>query len=409
VIHPDSSAAASLGRALDVLFPVMDILAGRVEDPTPPPWLDRRGWEGFLRDLSDEEVIRCETEGLGAVVAGKPGAPAGLRELATSAGEAARLPALQIAHREVAGESARSVKPRKQAQLAALLGAVEAMAGGSARIVDVGAGSGHFTRLAAEMFERETLGLERDEGRLRAAASRGGERVRYVACDACREPLLLAAGDLAVGLHACGDVGDRLVSAAADVGCDLALVSCCFQKIGGPARAPLSARGAGFSLAKETLGLANLTAQPEGVETSTAVAVQARQTRHALFALLRGRGVPVAPGEEMRGINRRRAHAGLAEVARRALELRGLPPPTAAEIAHHEALSEAHFAIVRRLSAPRNLLARLVEVSIVLDRAARMEEAGLAVRVATAFDRAVTPRNVARLASREPGRLPPVA
>jgi hypothetical protein len=139
------------------------------------------------------------------------------------------------------------------------------------------------------------------------------------------------------------------------------------------------------------------------------VAVQARQTRHALFALLRGRGVPVAPGEEMRGINRRRAHAGLAEVARRALELRGLPPPTAAEIAHHEALSEAHFAIVRRLSAPRNLLARLVEVSIVLDRAARMEEAGLAVRVATAFDRAVTPRNVALLASREPGRLPPVA
>ena len=52
------------------------------------------------------------------------------------------------------------------------------------------------------------------------------------------------------------------------------------------------------------------------------------------------------------------------------------------------------------------MLARLLEVAVVLDRAAALEEAGHHVVVATVFPREVTPRNVGLFASRDRGRLP---
>src|SRR5262249_36012245 len=147
-----------------------------------------------------------------------------------------------------------------------------------------------------------------------------------------RHELGLDARDLAIGLHACGELGDRLVESAAAAGCDLALVSCCLQKISGPSRKPLSRAATGAELRREHLGRTNLTAQPRGVETSIERSIGARQTRYALGRLLQERGIAVEPGAEMGGINRRRAGAGLAEVATRALALRGLPPPSPAEL-----------------------------------------------------------------------------
>jgi len=108
----------------------------------------------------------------------------------------------------------------------------------------------------------------------------------------------------------------------------------------------------------------------------------------------------------MSGINRRRANAGLAVVAERALALRELAPATAAELAHHEALAAEHYGVIRRLSLPRSMLARLVEVLVSLDRAAHLEERGLDVTVATLFERAVSPRNIGIFASRSATRLP---
>jgi hypothetical protein len=108
----------------------------------------------------------------------------------------------------------------------------------------------------------------------------------------------------------------------------------------------------------------------------------------------------------MRGINRRRAHAGLADIARRALEQRGLSPATAAELAEHERSASTDFEAMRRLSLPRNMLGRTIELSVVLDRAMHLYESGYVVRLATLFDRSVTPRNLALFASRDGARLP---
>ncbi|MFT3773868.1 MAG: methyltransferase [Minicystis sp.] len=408
-------AAGALAAVRRVLDPVRDILDTRVDDVDPPSWCLTRGWAGFLLGLGDEELSRCEAEGLGARAPEIVGAPTDLVDLAAAVVASTRLPDLATAARSLPPAALRAVSARKRAQLEALLGAIGTMAGHAQRIVDVGAGSGHFTRLAAEMFARDVVGIERDEGRVAAATARVAEQApaagaaRFVAMDASREPLVLAEGDLAVGLHACGELGDRLVTAAGEAGSDVALVSCCLQKIGTFERAPLSREAQGFALRREILGLANLTSQPEGVEVSIDATLAARETRHALLLLLRARGVDVAPGEEMRGINRRRARAGLAEIAQPALAQRGLSPATWAEIAQHEAEARRRYAIIRRLSLPRSMLGRLVEVAVVLDRAAALQEKGSRVRVATMTARAATPRNLAIFASRAAERLPPVS
>jgi hypothetical protein len=149
-----------------------------------------------------------------------------------------------------------------------------------------------------------------------------------------------------------------------------------------------------------------LTAQPQGVEASIDVTIGARQTRYALGQLLRARGIELETGAEMSGINRRRANAGLATVAQLALSLRKLHPASPAELAHHEAVAAQHYAVIRRLSLPRSMLARLIEVLVSLDRAVHLEERELTVAVATLFERAVSPRNIGIFASRSRLRLP---
>jgi hypothetical protein len=227
-----------------------------------------------------------------------------------------------------------------------------------------------------------------------------------VFADACAEPTPLFESDLLFGLHACGELGDRLVLDASRSSADLVLISCCMQKIGGERREGLSRMGAALSLPRSALGLANLSVSPEGVETSLKEALRAREVRFALRLLLQSRGVTLAPGEEMRGINRRRARDGLSELAERALVARSLGAARPDEIEQHERSAAKAYARVRRLSLPRNLLARLLEQTIVLDRAVALEERGHAVRVATFCDRAATPRNLALFASRDASRLP---
>jgi SAM-dependent methyltransferase len=275
------------------------------------------------------------------------------------------------------------------------------MAARARRIVDVGAGRGHFTRIAADCFDVEALGIEREPERVSAAlALAEGTRALFVAFDALQEDLAFAPDDLLVGLHACGELGDRMILSAANAPCDLVLVSCCLQKISGPVRAPLSQRAAraGLVLKREALGLTNLTARPVGVESSLEDMLTARQHRYALLCLLRARGLDVLPGEEMRGINRRRARLGLGELAARALSLRGMAPATEAEIRAHEEAARLAFSRMRRLSLPRSMLARPTEVCVVADRAAALEERGHDAEAAIVFDPDVSPRNIAILA-----------
>jgi SAM-dependent methyltransferase len=404
-----------LSALLEVLLPVQDILEGRVDEPEPPEWCEKRGWTEFLSSLSDQELWRCEAEGLAEVVPYLSGVPDTLQSLAKNVNIIGRLSAVHPGN-QVSQEALRFVRARKQRQLGPLLHAVGPMAKNAKRIIDIGAGTGHFTRLAAEVFEREVVGLDRDPQRLEAAkmlvetrlkqGAEGVSQARFERRDAFREPLGLQESDLAVGLHACGAVGDQLVQAVAREQCDLALVSCCFQKIPELVRIPLSQAGLLLRLPKDILGLANLSSRPEGVETSLQANLAARQARFALYRLLRARNLKVTPGEAMRGINRRRAHEGFRALAQRALLIRGLSPGSEAELSHYEIESQQLYGKIRRFTLPRHLLSRLVELAVVLDRASCLEESGLYVSVLTLCAQSDTPRNVCIFASQERKRLP---
>jgi SAM-dependent methyltransferase len=407
------SVPLALPRVLATLLPALDIVAQRVDDAHVPAWCSARGWSEYLLALSDQDLERCEAEGLAVVAEGLPGIPESLAELAAQIRSLSDLPVL-AALLSTPEHDFRGVSRRKQEQLSALLAALPPLAAAAKRIVDVGAGSGHFTRLSARHFSREALGLERNPERVARASSREQASAdtefsaQFTIVDALRDGIALYPTDLAIGLHACGELGDALVRAAAAQGADLVLVSCCLQKISTPERAPLSRAGARLALYKDTLGLSNLSSQAVGVEASIAHTMQARQARYALRQLLLTRGLVVPPGAEMHGINRRRAHTGFAEIAARALAFRDLPPLGAAEASIIEQRAAPEFAAIRRLSLPRDMLARVIELAVVLDRAAHLAERGYAVRLATLFERAVTPRNIALFASRDASRLPEV-
>lgn len=374
----------------------MDILRARYVDAAPPPFAERRGWTPFLASLTDDALDDCERRGLAAHLETRADAPATLVELAASARAVGDLaPPLPAPPGDPS--RAQNVKARKQIQLDALLHALRPMALDAARVVELGSGSGHLTRLAAAFFSCDALGLERDPARVTFAESlAAGTRARFELRDALANPFAMRADDLAVGLHACGALGDGLVRAAAEAGAAVALVSCCLQKIPGPARAPLSTRAAkaGMTFEREFLGLSNVTERGMGVEASHAENLASREARFALARLLRARGVHVDPGEAMRGLNRRSAHRGFAELAKAACASRALAAPLERELRAHALAAREEFARVRRFSLPRVMLARALELAVVLDRATALEERGYEARVRRVFDAQVSPRNL---------------
>jgi SAM-dependent methyltransferase len=397
-----------------VLEPVLDVVERPVDEPVAPAWCVERGWDTFLLALDERELELAEANGLAAVLVSRGDAPPTLRELVHDVENATRVPSLAAPALEVPPAAWRGVALRKRGQIAAFLPALEPLARGAVRVVDVGAGKGHLSRLAAELFGRDTVAWERDPAHTRAGELRASERahelgelsLRFVVADVLLNEPVLHASDLAVGLHACGELGDRLVASAARAGCDLALVSCCLQKLRATTRLPLSRAAHHLELPRAALGLTNLTLGADGVEATLAENLRAREARVGLRLLLRERGLTLAAGEEMRGINRRTAQRGLFELANRACSVRSLAAPEEQEVARSARSAALAHARIRRLSLPRNLLARLVELAVVLDRAQLLEERGLAVRVARLCERDLTPRNLALFASADPGRLP---
>jgi hypothetical protein len=399
-LSPSFAPKEALEQIAWMIAGARDIIDGRVADDQVPAWCETRGWTRFLLSIDDEELMRCESEGLAVRLRCMAEVPASLEELGEDVRKATTLAELGVAHTD--DEPMKSVSVRKQAQLSEWLALCDPLIAASTRVVDVGTGRGHLARRVASRYEKPAIGIERDSQRVREADRLSqSSGAQYRVADASRQDMGLGAGDLAIGLHACGELADILIRSAAGAGCRVALVSCCPQKITGEARSPLSCCGErmGLVLPRETLGLANLLSREQGVEESTAQTLQARHARAALRALLRCRGVDLGPGEEMRGINRRRAGQGLLQMAAMALSIRKMEAATRPEIAQSEKLAAEQFPVVRRLSLARNMLGRLLEVAIVLDRACYLWERGYSVQVGTVFPVSVTPRNIGLLAS----------
>jgi SAM-dependent methyltransferase len=390
-------------EASHCLASVRDIIDERSTGQAPPTWCVRRGFTDFLRALPDEALVALERDGLGAHVAGLPDAPDSLVQLAHDVRRLTKLPrAREVSAHEV---RERRTSPRKRVQVAAFAALVEGLSTTAWRIVDLGSGHGHLTRHLAHALGVPAEGWERDPARAEVARSLVSDgRARFLVADVRDLGAKLTSHDLVVGLHACGALGDLTIQGAIEARAAVALVACCPQKCKG-ARIPLSvARGLSvdaLTLPHAALGLGNVRDGDTRVETDWAACVDARVRRMALRNTFVAAGHPMEHGEEMRGLNRRRAADPLRELVARAFALRGLPLPSSTLIEASETKALEDHRLARRWELPRTMLARLVEVWMAFDRAARLRTNGYAVEVREVFSSAISPRNVAVLGKAE--------
>lgn len=398
------SAARLVAEHRDVL----DARPGEEEDA--PAALVTRGWAPFLASLDDAQLEALEIGGHDA--AWPDDAPPSLAALAVRARELCAIAPLGL-EPGVLGPARRQEKPRKRVQIDAFARLVLPLAKGATRVVDVGSGHGHLTREIAERLSLPVVGLERDDAlatRAMALTASAGAAASpsFAVTDVLRDGLPLEPGDCVIGLHACGELGDAMVESAARSRASIALVGCCLQKRRALSRRPLcpapggdGSLDAALDLPRDLLGLSNLTARDDGVEATRSENLAGRERRLALHRLLSGDGTaPLRLGAEIEGLNRRAAQADLASLVRRAFVLRGRPAPSAEAIEHAASWARAHHARQRRLSLPRAMLARVLEVMVLFDRAHYLETRGFDVAFGTLFPAAVSARNLALVATR---------
>jgi len=395
---------ARWGEAARLIADNRDVLDARPgEEPAneSPASLLSRGWSSFLLSLDDAQLAALEV--LGHEASWPAGTPASLVQLARAAREVCAIPLLMSAG--PSRPARRAETPRKRAQIDAFAQLIMPLALRAKRVLDVGSGHGHLTREIASQLALPVVGLERDvslAGRARTLSKAASPS--FAVTDVLRDGLPLLEGDCVIGLHACGDLGDAMVTGVARCDASIALVGCCLQKRGALSRAPLCAPPPGLAealdLPRALLGLSNLTARDDGVEATRTENLAGRERRLALHRLLAAREPTLRLGAEIDGLNRRAAQQALPLLAARAFAVRGLPAPSPAAIEEAARWAHAQHARSRRLALPRTLLARALEIHVLLDRALYLEECGFSVTIGALFPAAVSARNLALVAFR---------
>jgi SAM-dependent methyltransferase len=379
---------------------------GDDDAPAVPHVLVTRGWASFLLELTDGELDALEIAGHDATWPAET--PPSLVALAEEARAVCALPMLAtplLSPPAIDAPPARRLEtPRKRAQIEAFARVIVPLATDAERIIDVGSGHGHLTRDIAERIARPVVGLERQPSlAARARSLPSTASPSFAVTDVLREGLTLVAADCVIGLHACGELGDAMVESAAASGAALALVGCCLQKRRASSRALLCATAAAeagyvdaLRLPRDLLGLSNLTARDDGVEASRAANLAGRERRLALHRLLcldgGARGLRL--GAEIEGLNRRAAQRDLPTLAARAFAIRGRALPSSAAVEEAAAWARIEHARARRLSLPRALLARVLEVLVLLDRARYLELHARDVTIGLLFPANVSARNL---------------
>lgn len=327
-----------------------------------------------------------------------------------------------------AGRSRRRSKSRPRAGKRAQIRAVSSLLSDAlartsqpvSQIVDIGAGHAHLSaHLARELgHPARVVAVERDPKLLQTAALLHASSARsaavlqgslsFVEADALLQAkqFAIAQGDAFVGLHACGALGDAIVTDAVrhDVGAVL-LVSCCLQKLaaGCMQREPVSAVVKGdaslrrhLTVARAVLGATN---SARGYTRDGDLL--ARETRHAIRVLLADSGHEVMRiGDEVVGLSRHALRSGLRHVIGDIVRLHGIERPGDDQVEQRMIQASLDYRVMRALALPRAFSAAMLEMAVVLDRAACLEDAGFSVSTCRIWPDDVSARNLCCVAWR---------
>jgi hypothetical protein len=274
-------------------------------------------------------------------------------------------------------------------------------------LVDWCAGKAHVGRALARRLGARLWALDHDEALSEEAcalARADGVRLRFDRCDLLAAPPPPAPGPLgwAVGLHACGGLGHRLLRFAVEADTrGVALAPCCLHRHHGAPGWPTmseAARATGLTLDHAALRLATAD------ETVARATLRVRRRRDEVYRQaidLRLRALAGTDAHHPLGtLPGTWFEAPFPEFARRVGERLGhdLGPLPALEAALSEGSRRAVEA--RALGAVRALFRRPLELFAALDRALWLSEQGLEVSLGPFCPASVTPRNLAIIGAR---------
>lgn len=311
--------------------------------------------------------------------------------------------------------SRRSVKARKWGQIEAMVGVAAAIRpSGATHLLDWCGGKGHLGRLAALESGLPVTHLDRqqrlcDEGA--ALDRRDGVEGRFVCADGYG-PLAagcVRAGVAAIGLHACGSLGERLLTLCRDRGAaSVVLAPCCHHVIADCAdHRPLSAAGRAHDLHLTRWNLRLITADEVVASPARRLSRRREMARRlavdVLMRQLSDEQVYRPPGP----LTRAQLEGPLPDLCALVAQRRGLALPPGVDWRRLQAEGEQRAHDVRALGLVRGIFRRALELWVDLDRACCLAEAGWQVQLGTFCPRHWTPRNLAIAATRAaPSRGP---
>jgi hypothetical protein len=373
-------------------------------EPRPFAYL-RAPWERtlpevaqWLRGLTDEAI-----DGLEANPSFTEDAPTMLRELAASIAALTQIPALEgtpIASLR-SRKGWRHVPGRKQAQIRAFTEVIVPLLPTDTPLVDWCAGKGHLGRILGRVTGRPVTCIEHQgplcDAGARIAAADG------VHCDFMTGDVLnpqattpLDTNAVMLGLHACGQLTDRLLEHVVTQKLEhVAFASCCYHRLGDlPGHVPQSRAG---QLANLPLNRGHLRL-PTADEVVAAPGPRALRRRELAWRLGFDLLLREATGENI--------YRPLGRIARTMIELpfgqfclklareRQLPLPPRWDADTAEKHAHERCRQTRGLGLLRGLYRRPMELWLVLDRALLLQEHGRKVTVGTFCPAAASPRNL---------------
>jgi hypothetical protein len=276
-------------------------------------------------------------------------------------------------------------------------------------IIDFGGGVGHMCEYLSDKFKVDSLCFDRDEKLIKSGQQRiekyNKEVIDKVKFKHARiEPnmsLSVAQKSLLIGLHACGSLSNYLI--------DFYLMNknnsfinfgCCYHKHQDEDIFNLSnlAKKEELVLSKHSQTLAakcNSTITPKLYEQR----VMVKKFRYAFHFLLEkhfNKSEFIALGNYSKTLYR----DGFVKYAQFFLEQLNLElnPQQIEDFYMNESLHKK-INFLLKAGILRGLFGRLIEIYIVLDRALYLEQAGCQVRVVEAFEKTLSPRNIAIISS----------
>lgn len=279
------------------------------------------------------------------------------------------------------------VSVRKAAQIDAFVAAVVQP---QAPLVEWCAGKGHLSRRFLESRGGGALAIERDAGLCAAGEAishKNGDSLRFQCADVMAAETAETLVDAhAVALHACGDLHRRLLEAAIEAGARaIDVAPCCYQLTAAEIYRPMSAASA-LNLNRNGLKLAvteTITASPR----KRILSEQASAWKLA-FTALRGKSEP------LRSVPGRWQSDGFPSFLAHLAEREGLSIPAGVDFAACEAAGWKRHRESRRLQLVRLSFRRVLEIWLLCDMAAWLEQNGWAVSLQEFCARPVTPRNL---------------